>query len=62
MSFRSGPWSGVWQISHSGLASLQITAALDSTTATLIQGRMSLNQWNGLQWQNLTTGTSSLTK
>jgi len=62
LDFQDGPWSGVWMISHSSLSPLRITAALDSSTATLIQGRMTLDQWNGLFWQNVTSGTCTLTK
>jgi len=62
LNFQSGPWSGVWIIYHSGLAPLRITAALDSSTATLIQGRMALDQWTGSNWLSVSTGTFTLSK
>ncbi|KAB2641249.1 MAG: hypothetical protein DVB25_02505 [Verrucomicrobia bacterium] len=62
LDFQSGPWSSIWHINHSALSSLQITAALDSSTSTLIQGRMALDKWTGSNWQSVTDGTCTLTK
>lgn len=64
LNFQSDPWSGVWIIGHSGLVPpLRITAALDSSTSTLIQGRMALDRWDNVSWQSVsTTGSCTLTK
>lgn len=62
LDFASSPWSATWTFHHSGLQSIQITGALDSATASLIQGRMTLDLWNGILWYNFATGTCTLTK
>ena len=62
MWFEPNPWTATWVIVSPGFASIRISGALDSSTSSLIQGRMSLATWNGLFWNSPTTGTMSLTK
>jgi hypothetical protein len=61
MGFESGLWSATWSIYSSTFYITSISAALVSSTPTLIQGRMALAIWKGLFWEQY-AGTMSLTQ
>jgi cyclophilin family peptidyl-prolyl cis-trans isomerase len=62
VSYSPLPHRATWIISTAAYNPLRIKAALNTSNATQILGSNVSEQWNGLFWNGLSSGTLSLTK